>query len=207
MNTRAASAHYPRNTFDPSAHSYEISGRKVPSVTQVLRAVLPGAAWQASQWHMDRGTATHACAALIAKDKPFVHDPAIVGQVAACRKFFADLKPEVIAVEQQVYSEAYGYAGTYDMLAVIHGKTVIVDWKSSFNRVDIIQLGGYSLAHPAPSPRWGMVVELGEDGKYRTSGLVKLDQARNEFQACLSVFNIHKRLGLENNKEATTDGT
>ena len=196
---------YP-NTFDPELHEYWIGRLQVPSVTQVLRAVLSGSVWTATQWHMDRGTAVHACAAMIANGKAFEYDPAIAGQVTACRQFFADMHPEVLSVEQQVYHEVYGYAGTYDLLAVIHGKTVLVDWKSSMSPVAEIQLGGYALAMPKPQPTWGMVVELGEDEKYRTGGMVKLARRGQEFLSCLSVFNIRGRLGLENNKEVATDG-
>jgi hypothetical protein len=39
-----------------------------------------------------------------------------------------DLKP--IHVEQVVYSEQYGYAGTLDLLAEVNGKLTVLDWKT-----------------------------------------------------------------------------
>jgi len=190
--------------FDPIAHQYYLNDRPVPSVTQVLRAVLPGAAWSATQWHMDRGTAVHACAALIAQGKQFEHDPAIAGQVAACRKFFAEVMPCVIDVEKQVFSECYQFAGTFDMTCLINGKTTIVDWKSSLSPVADIQIGAYKLAGGIPGN--GMVVALQDDGNYKTSGIVNLLRPTQEFLACRSVYGIKQRLGLIKSREETTDG-
>jgi len=39
-----------------------------------------------------------------------------------------DLKP--IAIEQTVFSEVHGYAGTMDLLALVNGETVVLDWKT-----------------------------------------------------------------------------
>jgi len=187
------------NTFDPATHRYTIDARPVPSVTQMLQVVLPGSIWQAGEWYLDRGQAVHACAAMIARGAVFRHDPAIDGQVRACRKFFREIKPDVIAIEQQVYSAAYMYAGTFDLMATIDKRVVLVDWKSALSPVAEIQLGGYVLACHAPRPRFGMVVALGEDGNYKTGGIVKLERRCNEFMAVRSVYGIMERLGL--NKE------
>ena len=40
-----------------------------------------------------------------------------------------DLQP--IKIEQTVWSDVYGYAGTMDLLAVVNGKLTILDWKTS----------------------------------------------------------------------------
>ena len=191
------------NTFDAQSHTYSIAGRPVSGVTRVINTVLPGAVWKADRYYLDKGSAVHACAALIAKGKQFEHDPTISGQVASCRLFFAEIKPTVLSVEQQVYQETYGYAGTYDLHAIIQDKSVLVDWKSSASPVAEIQLGAYALAMPHPQPTWGMVVELHEDGKYKTGGMVKLVRRGQEFLSCLSVFNLRVRLGLIETKEAS----
>lgn len=39
-----------------------------------------------------------------------------------------DLKP--LAIEQVVYSETHGYAGTMDLLAEVNGKLTVLDWKT-----------------------------------------------------------------------------
>lgn len=190
------------NTFDPIKHQYFIAGRVCPSVTQVIRAVLPDATWSASQWHMDRGTAIHACAALIAQGKQFEHDPIIAGQVAACRKFFAEMRLEVLEVEKPLYSQSYNFAGTPDLICMLNGKKCVIDFKSSVTDLVFVQLGGYAVL--GNSIRYGIGVELKDDGKYKATQIIKTDRYRNEFLACLSVYNIRQRLGMIKKEEEAT---
>jgi hypothetical protein len=114
------------NSFDEATHTYRIDGEPVPSVTQVLGDVLPG--YQASEWHMQRGTAMHACAAMVAQGVAFDHDPQLDGRVAALRAFFRDIPLKVAAVEQRLYSPGYRYAGTCDFVGRIGGKMAEPGW-------------------------------------------------------------------------------
>ena len=84
---------YAMNTYDDATHTYAIDGRPVPSVTDVLRDLLP--CWQASEWHLQRGRAVHACCAMIARGVDFTHDPQISGQVSAARLWFASRGPRL----------------------------------------------------------------------------------------------------------------
>ena len=183
-----------RNRFDAESHTYSISGVEVPSVTRILREVLPEAFRDAMQYYMDKGTAVHAACAFIAQGKTFTCDPDIEMPVTACRKFFADVKPVVQSVEHQGYSTLYQFAGTKDCLALIDKKLTIVDWKSKKSEVAEIQLGAYGILTPAATH--GMVVELGADGKYKCSEQFKLDRRKNEFLAVRSVYSIKQRLKL-----------
>lgn len=192
------------NNFDPVEHSYAIAGRRVPSVTQIIRAILGDAIWSASDWYLERGRAVHACAAMIARGPAFTHDPQITGQVAACRQFFQDVKPEVIEVEAPVFSETYQFAGTFDLLARIAGKFCIVDYKSALHEIAKIQIGAYSILRP--QTHHGMIVQLSEDGRYKTTGIIKIDRYRNEFLALRSVYGIRQRLGLFETKKEGNDG-
>ena len=106
-------------SFDPLRHAYTIDGEPVPSVTQVLGDLLPG--YQASEWHMQRGTAMHACAAMVAQGVDFVHDPQLDSRVAALRAFFRAVPLKVQAVEQRLYSATYRYAGTCDLVGELNG--------------------------------------------------------------------------------------
>ena len=191
------------NMFSPETHTYTIAGRPVPSVTQVIREILGDAMWMASDWYLERGRAVHACAALIAQGKAFENDPAIDGQVAACRKFFAEVKPEVLDVERQLYSECYQFAGTMDMRCRLPerngSRDVIIDWKSSLSKVAEIQVGAYGVM--CLPPKWGMIVALQEDGNYKCGQMFKLERRKQEFLACLSVYGIRQRLGLIKPKE------
>lgn len=189
------------NTFDPIAHQYFINGRPAPSVTQIIREILGDAIWRASEWYLQRGQAVHACAALIARGKQFEHDPAIDGQVRACRKWFADMKPYVIEIEWRRFEECYQFAGTLDLECIIGGKRVIVDWKSALSEVAEIQVGGYGVMCPAA--RYGMIVALQEDGNYKCEEMFKLERRKQEFLALRSVYAIRQRLGLVKAKEET----
>ena len=180
---------------------YAIAGRPVPSVTEILGELLP--TWQAGEWYLQRGTAVHACCAMIARGQEFECDPQITGQVAACRRWFGDFRPDVGAVEGKLYSETLQCAGTPDLLANIGGKSVVVDWKASLNTVVPLQLGGYAELAGGRAKWWGMGVELPEDGTYKTTGLIDLRIPRREFRALRTVYGIRERLGK---KEAQHDG-
>jgi len=187
------------NHFDPILHRYYIAGYPVPPVTQVINEVLPGAVWRADEYFLGRGTAVHACMALLAKGKCFDYDTAIDGQVTAGRKFFAEVAPRVLHVEQQYYSEAYQFAGTVDLIAILKNKITVIDWKSSLSPVAEIQVGGYGVLYPQATH--GMIVALQEDGNYKCGEMFKLDRRKNEFSACRSVYGIRQRMGLIKSKE------
>ncbi len=183
--------------FDEATHAYSIDGRPVPSVTQVIRVVLGDAIWNASEWYLQRGHAVHAAAAFIARGKRFICPSEIEGQAAACRKFFEDKQPAVLDVERPVYSMRHQYAGTLDMLCKINGLTVIVDWKATLGAgLNFIQIGGYAATMPKVAT-WAMVVELGADGRYRTSPLERTTPHIADFLALRATYAIRQRLNLD----------
>ena len=191
--------------FDPIAHQYYLNDRPVPSNTQIIRAILGDAIWNATDpWYLDRGTSVHACAAFVAQGKNFTVPECAIGQVAACRKFFEEISPRVLYVEQQYYSESYQFAGTVDLIAVLKNKITIIDWKSSLSPVSEIQVGGYGVLYPQATH--GLIVALQEDGNYKCGEMFKLDRRKQEFLACRSVYGIKQRLGLIKSREETTDG-
>lgn len=181
------------NGFDPVTHTYTIDGRKVPSVTQVLNDLLP--CFQASEWHLQRGTAVHACAAMIARGVEFEHDQQIDGQVRACKRFFAEVKPIVFEVERQVYCAKYGYAGTFDIECCFENRVCLVDWKASFSASLPYQLAAYAMAYEdmgANPIRFGYGVQLCEDGFYHMSETYDLRRYKTGFLNLLSAYNIRR---------------
>ena len=54
--------------FDAETHTYTRNGVKLPSVTQVLKAVLPSP-YAIGEWYLTRGTATHYACELIDQGK------------------------------------------------------------------------------------------------------------------------------------------
>ena len=112
----------------------------------------------------------------------------------AFKKWFEEVKPEVINVEEVIFSREFKYAGTYDGMLRIDGKVFLSDYKTTNasraapNGIYIenfIQLGAYALAHEEQrkyeeanggtklEPVEGLIVLSGKkDGKF--------DSATNE---------------------------
>jgi hypothetical protein len=168
-------------------------GVRVPSVTQILGDIIPG--WQATEWHMQRGTAVHACAAMVAQGIEFDNDPEIDGQVAAIRRFFAEVRPVVVAVEQRVCHPTLHYAGTFDLVAFIGGEKCIVDWKASLDERAAWQLAAYAEALGDKTIKTGYGVEIRADGTYRMERWQVKKYAREWF-AIRAVYAIRERLKL-----------
>jgi len=185
-------------TFDPEKHEYRINGRRVAGVTQVLSDLIPG--FRASDWYLQRGRAVHACAAMVARGVAFEHDPRISGQVEAARKFFREIQPEVVEIEQPVYSTRYLYAGTPDLLCKINHYLVVADHKAALTKATIYQCAAYALAHPKDIQH-GVGVELREDGNYRMSELWDLKRPMQEWLALLTTYRIRERLGCLSKEE------
>lgn len=102
-----------------------------PRVTSILKAAgLIDVAFM-TEWDRDRGTATHECARLLLEgtlDRASV-DPAVAPRLAQFERFMADAQPDIEAVELEVYHDALRYAGRLDLLAVIAGRSSVVDIK------------------------------------------------------------------------------
>ncbi len=190
-------------TFDPDTHTYRLAnGQRVPSVTQVLRAVLP--AWSAGEWYLQRGRAVHACVAMIARGQEFQHDPQISGQVAAARRFFAEVSPEPYDIEKPLFSERYGFAGTPDMIGRLDGRRMVFDWKSALYPEVQYQLAAYGLLS---GERWGVAVAFNENGTYTMGHVHRLDGAlRAGWLAMLAVHRILVDLGHGARGQEETDG-
>ncbi len=108
------------------------------------------------------GTEAHALVEAFLKGKhdgkTFSEEPSIEAGNAygAFVEWFRKAKPEVINVEEVIYSDKYKYAGTYDCMLRIDGKVYLCDLKTTNasrkapNGVyaeNFIQLGAYAYAH------------------------------------------------------------
>jgi hypothetical protein len=189
--------------FDPVKHIYRIDGRIVPGVTAIIDRVLGRPIMRATDWHMQRGAAVHACAAMIARGIEFENDPQIDGQVAAVRKFFADFKPVPRIIETPAYSVAYQYGGTIDLITDTEMGLTLVDYKATISVIrGEIQLGGYALLHP--DVKAGLLVQPNEDGTYKVRPVPsrELRLAKQDFLSIRGSYGILQRLGeTESRKE------
>lgn len=186
-------------SFDEETHEYRIDGRVVPSVTQVMGEIL-GQPWQATEWHLQRGRAVHACCALIAEDKEFENDPQIDGQVEACRKFMKDSGAYIEDIEKPLYSVQYNFAGTPDLITS-EGHKIIIDYKATLTKAVEIQLGGYGILKP--KAKFGLGVQLNDDGTFKLTHLIDLKRPRQKFLGLLSAYNTKKGLGMIKKKKET----
>lgn len=104
--------------FDPEQHAYYSGGKRVPSVTQILGAVFPGHADQAA---MERGTYVHRIVELDVQgelDELGMEEWAIP-YLGCWRAFLREREVAVAASEMRVFSKAFWYAGTLDLVAVL----------------------------------------------------------------------------------------
>ena len=188
--------------FDESEHRYSLDGVVLPSVTTVINAILPQ--WQADQWAMDRGTATHHGCRLLDEgrlDWSSV-DPEIEPRIRAWQKFRREFPSEVIANEQRVFSAQHRFAGAVDRILEFKGGDVCVcDLKNSVSPQVVLQLAAYSLAWTiggGRKPIRAVAVELLETAEYRCHWFSKheLRRAEQQFLAVLTVFNFAREHNL-----------
>jgi hypothetical protein len=184
--------------FCETGHTYRLNGKTVPSVTQIIKETV-GCGWQTSEWYLTRGKAIHACAALVAEGKSFKFDERLSGYVAALKKFFSEMKPQLIGCETFIYSEMYQYAGRLDLGCKISGHRAIIDWKHNIDKVRTpIQIGGYSAALKEMTHEFfdlGFGVEIRENGTYNMTEAIDLRRSRNEFLALRTAYAIKEKCG------------
>lgn len=132
-------------------------------------------------------------------------------------KWYEEAKPEVLNVEEVIFSEAFNYAGTYDCMLRINGKVYLCDLKTTNasrkapNGVYaeyFIQLGAYALAHEEqrvfeekqggsklPQIEGLLVISAKKNGKM---DLVSNEDIGLMLEDCMSMFkrvvNIHNFL-------------
>jgi len=184
--------------FDAETHTYRVGSRVVPSVTQVISAVVPG--WQAAPWYLERGTAIHlACRYLDEERLDWKSvDDKIAGQVRAWMKFKQDYPSETVLCEQPMAHPVYGFAGTIDRLINHDGDYVVVDLKSSLSAQARLQLAAYSMLIHRVKARAAVAVELRDNGSYSTLWMnaKALEKARRQFLAALTVYGFMQEFQL-----------
>ena len=121
--------------FEEETHTYLVDGEEVPSVTTILnymsdveyKGINPSILEQASR----RGTLVHEYTELVDYGAlPNEIEYEVLPYIKAYQDFIRDYKPNWLLVEEPLYSEEYGYAGTVDRIGIINGVIVIVDIKT-----------------------------------------------------------------------------
>ncbi len=158
--------------FDEASHTYTYQGRKVPSVTTILK---PAYDWSGIPEHLlaaksALGTAVHYATELDDAGDLFeesVH-PLVRPYLDAYRLWRRDMGVEVLSSEQRVYHPLLGYAGTYDVKARIAGRKWLIDKKctSTVSPVWSLQTAAYREADPERASLTPAALHLKPDGRY-----------------------------------------
>lgn len=188
----------PRTTpeFEPISHSYYVDGKKVPSVTTIIRPL-------EQYYRMDqgllrpyaeRGTAVHTATEIwdTSQEIDATLAPENAGFLKAWVDFRRDFNFEPEAIEHRFYSEL-GYCGTIDRVGVMRGQLSIVDIKTSAKLGPAVgvQLVGYQhgydpLGERGVSGRYA--VQLLKDGTYR----VEEYKGDLDWQVFLGLLALHE---------------
>ena len=195
----------PTLEFDAEAHKYTLGGTALPSVTQIIQAVLP--VWEASDWYLQRGAATHHGCRLLDEgrlDWTSV-DPEIEPRIRAWQKFRIHFPADMIACEKALAHPKYRYAGTLDRILERKRTMIVADLKNSISAQVRLQLAAYSLLWTAESGETvhqGVAVELLASGDYRCLWMDKFElrPAEQQWLALLTTFNFAQEHNLLRDK-------
>ena len=192
--------------LDEESHTYIVDGQEVPSVTTILnymsdveygginRAVLDQAA--------RRGSLVHEYTELIDCDyDPEEVEYEVVGYLKAYKDFLRDYKPDWVMIEEPLYCEDYGYAGTVDRIGYIDGNLCIVDIKTLASPTKMqkftvsAQTSAYERAYGEYiGKRYALY--LGKDGDYNLVDLWEYDSkySYNSWGMFLTCLELYKRI-------------
>lgn len=187
-------------SFDPKSHTYRLNGAVIPSVTQIMKPLSNakyGAIDEATlSAKAAKGTAVHEAIEFHIAYGAIDCPDELMGYFNAYLSWREDYAPEIIASEQATYHPALLYAGTMDMLAVIGGKTVLIDVKTTVKINDMlttVQLEAYERAAEQHEIKVDekAVLQLMPDGRYRFKLYRAHDPAAWQTFAALLTIQAH----------------
>lgn len=154
-------------TFDEEGHKYFWNGEPVPGVSEVLKTVgLSKDYTNVDPFYRDRGIAVHLAISYYLDGELDLNslDPLIEPFFEGFLGYWEKNKERVVSKEKMGYSEAYGYAGTWDLEA----EDTLIDWKcsKSHDRVAELQGEAYKTILGPPFKKF-KVVQLPGDGTFR----------------------------------------
>lgn len=185
--------------FDRLIHEYSMDGKTIPSVTDIVSILgddVDEYIEDAMERAADRGTTCHAIIEMALKGEDYTgeYPSAYQAHVNAIEQFLSENLIEPIAIEQPIYSEEMGVAGTPDLLCIFNGKLAIMDWKcvSSIAKTKVkAQLNGYCniFYHSGVFPEELYAVQFMPD-KYRIYP-VAIDA--HEWDLCMAIQNAKNK--------------
>jgi len=189
---------------------YEIEGKKYPRVTTILNIIhrpeLERWRGELGNVEADRirdytaeiGTSLHNVCRVFNRDQSFeIPATSQIGRMFdTYRRWFEMVIDAVIETEQLVVSKKFGYAGTFDLLAVLKGDTIpsVIDLKTSkdFWPTMALQRAAYreALSEEGKEVARRLVVRIDklETGKLEIKEYTQHARDFNAFLAALSLF-------------------
>jgi hypothetical protein len=178
-------------SFEKDGHVYTTAdGTRIPSVTQILLAEGFIDPTYFTEEACARGIAVHTACQMIDEFK----DPPPLPEdwdryVEAYQNFLKDSVIETVATEKRVYSDAWGYAGTVDLLGYINGREAVIDRKTGQPAPwHGLQTAAYDEAEPITPRRHRYGLYLRNNGTYS----LKQHKDRSDYQTFLAAVTVHK---------------
>jgi hypothetical protein len=177
--------------------SFVASGNREDAVDWLKRAHSRNTAGAA-----DVGGDVHDLVELLARGRPLppVH-PDVQPYLDHFREFLDVFSPDFIFIEETVWSETHGYAGSFDAIARIGSETVIIDYKTTRSGVHAevaLQLSAYERAdyilrpdgtqEPIPDLDAAAVLHLRPEGWK----LVPVQTSDELFDVFLALKQVHR---------------
>jgi hypothetical protein len=187
--------------FNEELHEYRVDGRRVDSVTQILKAVYPNVYGDIPAHVLHRkaqlGTAAHKVIELELQnrlDYATIH-PEVRPYFESWLLWWNSLvAPEPVDIEQRFYVSPLDYTGTRDFNGLIDGNHWIIDWKCTASEVGThrLQLAGYSWP-PICNQRRGSLY-LQSNGSMAKLVEYTDEQDFHDWLSTVRVFNLAKGL-------------
>lgn len=193
--------------YDDREHTYTIGGRRLLSVTEVLKlAGLIDTTWYTEEAR-DRGSYVAVATAL--DDRGELDEskvpPEIMGYVTAWRRFRLGTEGALVCVEAIVCNETLRLAGTIDR---VFKPSVIMDIKTGASAPwHRLQLAGYRECYGGVGEAWD--VYLRPNGQYRVDvrSVSHCIEDRQVFLAALALAHWKRNQGVTNGNRADSRAT
>jgi hypothetical protein len=182
--------------FDEATHTYTFGGKRVPSVTEILRPVaadyssVAPATLEAAR---NRGVAVDRMIEL--HEKGTLDYAGVTPEMAAYleewERVKAEARIEVVATQERVFNKVMWYAGTLDIRANVGGKPAIIDVKCTAS--DVPSVGPQTAAYAQGSDlvaRYVLYLRPNDDGLI-VPDLQQLKN-RNDWNVFASCLVIHR---------------
>ena len=194
-------------TFTPDGHIYRLDGVRIPSTSQVIKAMGLLSFPPGIETHMARGTRVHRATELYDEgdlDEDAL-DPLIVPYLTAYKRFKTDMLFIPKQIEVPMYHPSYLYAGTIDRIGILvmaDGNLALLDIKSGSPYPAVaLQLTAYTEMARANglAVRKAYALYLKRNGNYKIEEITDMRRALNVFLSALAVYTWKKEKGINGN--------